>query len=78
MHNMEQTKVLALVGGLISVVGLLIAMHSISTNYKAERETTKIELMKLCLAEKEPFENCKFLVYGGIRITRNPSTVGTE
>jgi len=60
--------------GLAIVLATMVLVPIVSLMFLAAfnadgNKQHRIELMKLCLDSGETFEECKFKVYGGIRIT---------
>ena len=61
--------------GLCAVVASLMYFAAVLDAYKKEQQ---VKLMELCLETGETFEECRFLVFGGLRIARNNPTSSTN
>lgn len=60
--------ILSLVVGFIMLIIFIMVVGSRSDEYRIRRSELKLKEMELCLSTGKSYDDCRFDVYGGIRI----------
>ena len=73
--KVEQLPFIFVFTGVLATIMLVIFAFTSVANYDKQ---TKLKLMELCVESGSTFDDCKFSVYGGIRINFEDTTPAIE